>query len=62
MTETPADLRPLAEQCLDNQPSGRPPISDVSERMRRMKEVESVRYSHVDMNPIRPELIMPALF
>ena len=52
MTGTPADLRPLVEQCLDNQPSRRPPISDVSERMKRMKEVESVRCPHVNMNPI----------
>ena len=55
MTETPADLRPLVEQCLDNQPSRRPPISDVSERMKRMKrmkEVESVKCPHVNMNPI----------
>ena len=52
MTETPADLQPLVEQCLDNQPSRRPPISDVSERMKRMKEVESVKCPHVNMNPI----------
>ena len=50
MTGTPADLRPLVELCLDNQPSRRPPISDVSERMKRMKEAESVRYPHVNMN------------
>ena len=52
MTGTPADVRTLVEQCLDNQPSRRPPISDVSERMKRMKEVESVRCPHVNMNPI----------
>ena len=52
ITGTPADLRPLIKQCLDNQPSRRPPISDVSERMKRMKEAESVRYPHVNMNPI----------
>ena len=52
MRGTPADLRPLVEQCLDNQPSRRPPISDVSEGMKRMKEVESVRCLHVNMNPI----------
>ena len=52
MTGTPADLRALVQQCLDNQPSRRPPISDVSERMKRMKEVESVRCPHVNMNPI----------
>ena len=52
MTGTPANLRPLVEQCLDNQPSRRPPISDVSERMKRMKKAKSVRYPHVNMNPI----------
>ena len=52
MTGTPADLQALVERCLDNQPSRRPPISDVSERMKRMKEVESVRCPHVNMNPI----------
>ena len=52
MTGTPADLRTLVEQCLDNQPSRRPPISDVSERMKRIKEVESVRCPHVNMNHI----------
>ena len=52
MTGTPADLRQLIKQCLDNQPSRRPPISDVSERMKRMKEAEGVRYPHVNMNPI----------
>ena len=52
MRGTPAELQPLVEQCLNNQPSRRPPISDVSERMKRMKEVESVRCPHVNMNPI----------
>ena len=52
ITGTPADLRPLVEQCLDNQPSRRSPISDVSERMKRMKEAECVRCPHVNMNPI----------
>ena len=52
MTGTPADLRTLVEHCLDNQPSRRPPISDVSERIKRMKELQSVRCPHVNMNPI----------
>ena len=52
MTGTPADLRPLVEQCLDNQPSRHSPISEVSERMKRMKEAESVRCPHVNMNPV----------
>ena len=49
---TPVDLRNLVEQCLENDPSRRPPISDVSERMRRMKEAENVRCPDVTMNPI----------
>ena len=49
---TPADLQPLVKQCLNNQPIRCPPISDVSERMKRMKEAETVRCSHVNMNPI----------
>ena len=52
MKGTPADLRPLVGHCLDNQPSRRPPISEVSERMKRMKEAESVRCPRVNMNPI----------
>ena len=51
MTGTPADLRPLVDQCLDNQPSRRPPISEVSERIKTMKEAESVKYPHVNMSP-----------
>ena len=57
MTGTPADLQPLVEQCLDNQPSKHPPISDVSERMKRMKETESVRSSHVNMDPITKQQV-----
>ena len=52
MAGTPGDLRLLVKQCLDNQSSRRPPVSDVSEGMKRMKEVESVRCPHVNMNPI----------
>ena len=52
MAGTLGDLRALVKQCLDNQPSKRPLISDVSERMKRMKEVESVKCSHVNMDPI----------
>ena len=48
----PVDLRNLVEQCLENDPSRHPPISDVSERMRRMKEAENVRCPNVTMNPI----------
>ncbi|XP_065885506.1 uncharacterized protein [Dysidea avara] len=52
MRGAPVDLRHLVEQCLDNDPSRRPPISDMSERMRRMKEAENVRCPDVTMNPI----------
>ena len=52
MSGAPADLQSLVKQCLDNDSAVRPPISDVSERMQRMKEVESVRCPHVNMNPI----------
>ena len=52
MIGTPTDLRRLVEQCLDNDPSRRPPISDVSERMRRMKEAENLRCPDVTMSPI----------
>ena len=52
MRGAPVDLRNLVEQCLSNDPSRRPPISDVSERMRRMKEAENVRCPDVAMIPI----------
>ena len=50
MTEIPADMQTLVEQCLEDGAGKRPPISDVSERMRRMKEAESERGPHVNMN------------
>ena len=52
MSGAPAGLQSLVEQCLDDDSAVRPPISDVSERIKRMKEVESVRCPHVNMNPI----------
>ena len=52
MRGPPADLMNLVEQCLDDDPSRRPPISDVSERMKRMKEAENVKCPDVTMNPI----------
>ena len=52
MSGVPADVQSLVEQCLDDDSAVRPPVSDVSERMKRMKEVESVRCPHVNMNPI----------
>ena len=52
MSGAPADLESLVTQCLDDDSAVRPPISDVSGRVKRMKEVESVRCPHVNMNPI----------
>ncbi|XP_065885765.1 cyclin-dependent kinase-like 2 isoform X2 [Dysidea avara] len=49
---SPVDLRHLVEQCLDGDPSRRPPIAELSERMRRMKEAKNVRCPDVTMNPI----------
>ena len=52
MSGAPGGLRSLVEKCLDDDSAVRPLISDVSERMKRMKEVESMRCPHVNMNPI----------
>ena len=52
MSGAPVDLQSLVKQCLADDSGIRPPISDVSERMKRMKELESVRCPHVNMNPI----------
>ena len=52
MLGAPTDLQSLVKQCLDDDSAVRPPISDVSEKMKRMKEIESVRCPHVNMNPI----------
>ena len=52
MSRTNAGLQLLVIQCLDDDSAVRPPISDVSERMKKMKEVESVRCPHINMNPI----------
>ena len=52
MSGAPVDLQSLVKQCLDDDSAVRPSISDVSERMKRIKEVESVRCPHVSMNPI----------
>ena len=50
MSGVPTDLQSLVKQCFDNDSTVHPPISDVSERMKRMKGVESVRCPHVNMN------------
>jgi len=43
MTGTPVALQQLIEECLSNDPTKRPPVSEVSERMKRMKEAENAR-------------------
>ena len=48
----PEDLQSLVEQCLDDNSSRRPPISDVSERLTKMKELENVKHPHINMDPI----------
>lgn len=45
------DLQSLVEQCLDENASRRPLISDVSGRITRMKETERERCPYIDMNP-----------
>ena len=40
MSGIPADLLPLVNECLDDLPASRPAISDVSERIKRMKETQ----------------------
>ena len=52
MSGAPAGLQSLVKQCLNDDSAVRPPTSDVSERMKRMKEAESVRCPHVNKNPI----------
>ena len=58
MTDRPVDLQRLVEECLDNDPNKRPPIPDVSERVKRMKELESVNCPDVKkvMDPITWQL------
>ena len=58
MMGIPTDLRLLVEQCLDNQSSKRPPISDVSGRINRMKEIENLRCPHDNMGPITWQQVM----
>ena len=47
-----ADLKPLAMSCLDDVPALRPSVSDISERLKKMKEVCSKKTDYDGMNPI----------
>ena len=47
-----ADLKPLVMSCLDDVPKLRPSVADISERLRKMKEVCSKKTDHDGMNPI----------
>ena len=49
MSGTPANLRSLVHECLEDSPSNRPSISDIFERIKRMKESQST--PHVTLNP-----------
>ena len=49
MTEAPADLQELVKQCLKNKANLRPVISEVSERIKRMKEEESTKHTDTDI-------------
>jgi len=56
MVGTPADLQALVKECLANKPDARPQISDVSERIKRMKEMEDSRCPVTDINLIMRQL------
>ena len=47
-----ADLKPLMMSCLDDAPKLRPLVTDISERLTKMKEVYSKKIDHDGMNPI----------
>ena len=45
------DLQLFVKQCLDNQPTKRPLIADVAEKIKNMKETEDTKSPLVNMNP-----------
>ena len=51
VAETSADLQLLAKQCLDNQPSKRPVIAAIAEKIKIMKELEDTKSPLVNLNP-----------
>ena len=49
MVGTPDDLQAMVKQCLEDQPDMRPLISDVAERMKRMKAEESTNHPNTEI-------------
>ena len=47
-----ADLKPLVMSCLEDDPELRPSVKDISERLRKMKDVCSKKTDHDGINPI----------
>jgi len=52
MTGGAADLKPLVKSCLNENPKNRPPVSQVSTAIKRVKDVCSEKNSHDGMSPI----------
>ena len=52
MTGGAADLKPLVISCLDNNPKSRPPVTQISMTIQRVKDEYSQKISHDGMNPI----------
>ena len=52
MTEGAADLKPLVTSCLNDNPKNRPPVSQVSTIIKRVKDVCSQKRSRDGMSPI----------
>ena len=52
MSGSDADLKPLVMLCLEDDLELRPSVKDISERLRKMKDVCSKKTDHDGMNPI----------
>ena len=52
MSEGDSDLKPLVMSCLEDDPELRPTVTNISERLKKMKEVCSKKTDHDGMNPI----------
>ena len=53
MSGIPADILPLVNECLDDLPANRPPISDVSGRIKGMKETQGGTLEPITSDPNR---------